>query len=229
VLCSFSLLCSAHLLDVAEYGRSSPAPSAFSVETGKPFRSWRSLRLFSSQMLVWSSMSSRPLYCPRVSLPRLRLIWRRPSCKQPQAWLIFETIFLLISSTLKVSWALVCLLALMLLYRATSRLVAWLGTFPQERQKLWLPKDDLRDSSSWVSPPLVLLRDIHSKLLTQYDCKEEVCAQSQSQVNVGAGAGPGSQSQAHIGDGPSPVNAGAGARLSSQDGVPQQQELCLQC
>ena len=63
-----------------------------------------------------------------------------------------------------------------------------------------MPKDDLRDSSSWSSPPLMLLRDIHSKLITQYDCKE-VCAPSQSQVN-----------------------AGAGARLSSQDGVSQQQE-----
>jgi len=69
------------------------------------------------QMLVWSSMSPRPLSCPRVSLPRLLLIWRRPSCKQPQAWIIFETIFLLIPSALKVSLALVCLLALMLLYR----------------------------------------------------------------------------------------------------------------
>jgi hypothetical protein len=65
---------------------------------------------------------------------------------------------------------------------------------------LWLPKDDLQDSSSWSSPPLLLLRDIHSKLLTQYDCKE-VCVPSQSQVNVGSSA-----------------------RLSSQDGVSQQQE-----
>ncbi len=63
-----------------------------------------------------------------------------------------------------------------------------------------MPKDDLRDSSSWSSPPLVLLRDIHSKLIDQYDCKE-VCAPSASQVNTGAGA-----------------------RLSSQDGVSQQQE-----
>jgi hypothetical protein len=54
-------------------------------------------------------------------------------------------------------------------YTTTSRFVAWLGAFPQERQKLWLPKDDLRDSSSWSSPPLVLLRDIHCKLLTHYD------------------------------------------------------------
>jgi hypothetical protein len=93
-------------------------------------------------------------------------------------------------------------------YTTTSRCVAWLGAFPQERQELWLPKDDLRDSSSWSSPPLVLLCDIHSKILAQYNCKEEVCEQSQSQVNVGAGAGPRSQS-------------GAGPRPSSQDGVPQ--------
>ncbi len=64
---------------------------------------------------------------------------------------------------------------------------------------MWLPKDDLRDSSSWSSPPLLLLRDIHCKLLTQYDCKE-VCTPSQSQVNVGANA-----------------------RLRSQDDVSQQQ------
>jgi hypothetical protein len=42
-------------------------------------------------------------------------------------------------------------------YTTTSRFVAYLGVFPQERQKLWCPKDDLRDSSSWASPPLVLL------------------------------------------------------------------------
>jgi hypothetical protein len=49
----------------------------------------------------------------------------------------------------------------------------------------------------------MLLRDIHSKLIDQYDCKE-VCAPS-----------------------PSQVNGGAGARLSSQDGVSQQQETVI--
>jgi hypothetical protein len=44
---------------------------------------------------------------------------------------------------------------------------------------------------------------MHSKLLTQYDCKE-VCAPSQSQVHVGASGG-----------------------ISFQDGVPQQQEAAL--
>jgi hypothetical protein len=78
--------------------------------------------------------------------------------------------------------------------------VSWIGAFSQERQELWLSKDDLRDSSSWSSPPLLLLCDIHFNLIDKYDCKE-VCATSQSQVNVGASA-----------------------RLGSQDGVSQQQE-----
>jgi hypothetical protein len=83
-------------------------------------------------------------------------------------------------------------------YTNTSRFVSWMGAFSQERRKLWLPKDDLWDSSSCPSSPRLLLRDIHSKLLTQYDCKE-VCAPSQPQGNVGASA-----------------------RRSSQDGIPQQ-------
>ncbi len=85
-------------------------------------------------------------------------------------------------------------------YTTTSRFVAWMGAFSQERQKLWLPKDDLRDSSSWSSPPLLILRDIHSRSVTQYECTE-VCVPSQSQGNVGS----------------SP-------RRSSHHGVPQQQE-----
>ncbi len=78
--------------------------------------------------------------------------------------------------------------------------MTWIGAFSQERQKLWLPKDDLQDSSSWSSPPLLLLRDIHSTLISQYNWKE-VCVPSQSQGNVGACA-----------------------RMKSQDGVPQQQQ-----
>ena len=46
----------------------------------------------------------------------------------------------------------------------------------------------------------MFLRDIHSKLLTHYDCQED-CALTQSQVHVGARGG-----------------------RSSQDGVSQQQE-----
>ena len=30
-------------------------------------------------------------------------------------------------------------------YTTTSRFVAWLGAFFQERQSVWLPKDDLKD------------------------------------------------------------------------------------
>ncbi len=57
-------------------------------------------------------------------------------------------------------------------YTTTSRLVSCLGAFSHERQVLWLPKDDLQDSASWSSPPLVLLRDIHNGLLAKYDCKD---------------------------------------------------------
>jgi hypothetical protein len=74
-------------------------------------------------------------------------------------------------------------------YTTIARFVSWMGAFSQARQELWLPKDDLRDSSSWSLPPLMLLRDIHSKLIDQHDCKE-VCASSPSQVNAGARARP---------------------------------------
>jgi hypothetical protein len=70
----------------------------------------------------------------------------------------------------------------------TSRFVVWVGVFSQERQELLFPKDDLRDSSSWSSPPLMILRDIHSKLITQYDFRE-VCAPSQSQIKARASGG----------------------------------------
>jgi hypothetical protein len=57
-------------------------------------------------------------------------------------------------------------------YATTSHFVTWLGAFTQERQGLCLPKDDLEDSSSWSSLPIVLLRDIHNGLLANYDCKD---------------------------------------------------------
>ncbi len=54
---------------------------------------------------------------------------------------------------------------------------------------MWFPKDNLRDSSSWSSPPLLLLRDIHCKILTEYDYKE-VCDPSQYDVSQLQGAAP---------------------------------------
>ena len=69
--------------------------------------------------------------------------------------------------------------------------MAWLGAFSQERQSLWLPKDNLKDSSTWSSPPLVLLRDIHDGLLAKYDCKDSVPPPAQP----GARARPARDSQ----------------------------------
>ncbi len=57
-------------------------------------------------------------------------------------------------------------------YATTSRFVSFLGAFSQERHRLWLPTDDLQDSSSWTSSPLVLLRDIHANLLTKYEAAD---------------------------------------------------------
>ena len=73
----------------------------------------------------------------------------------------------------------------------TKDAVAWLGAFSQERQGLWLPKDDLKDSYSWSSPLLVLLRDIHDGLLAKYDCKDSAPPPAQP----GARARPGRDSQ----------------------------------
>lgn len=44
----------------------------------------------------------------------------------------------------------------LLMIFTTSRFVTWLGAFSQERQNLWLPKDDLKDSDSWSSFPVTL-------------------------------------------------------------------------
>jgi hypothetical protein len=69
-------------------------------------------------------------------------------------------------------------------HTTTSRFVVWLGAFSQERQKLWSPKDELQDSASWSSTPLVLLRDIHNGLLTNYNFKDTEPPQSQSDYDI---------------------------------------------
>jgi hypothetical protein len=78
--------------------------------------------------------------------------------------------------------------------------VLWFGwVFLPGTSGVVVVKDDLKDSSSLSSPPMLFLRDIHFKLLTQYDSKE-VRAPSQSQVG------------------------GTSARPTSQNDFPQQQE-----
>ena len=84
-------------------------------------------------------------------------------------------------------------------YTSTSRFVAWLGTFPQGRQAMWMPQDDLQDSSSWSSPPLVVFRRILATLSADCDCKDSAPTQSQTAARARGGR-------------------------SSQDGFSQQQE-----
>ena len=71
----------------------------------------------------------------------------------------------------------------------------------QERQGLWLPKDD-RTHPHGHHPPFVLLRDIHDGLLAKYDCKDSA---------------------------PPPAQPGARARPArdSQDGASQQEAAPL--
>ncbi len=86
-------------------------------------------------------------------------------------------------------------------YTTTSRFVACLVAFSQERQSLWLPNDDLKDPSTWSSPPLVLLRDIHDGLLAKYDCKDTAPPQSQpgARARVGRSQQDGDAQQLEAG------------------------------
>ena len=53
---------------------------------------------------------------------------------------------------------------------------------------MWLSEDELlQDSDSWSSPPLVLLRDIHSHLITNCDCKDTSTPQSQPDARARVG------------------------------------------
>ncbi len=48
-------------------------------------------------------------------------------------------------------------------------------------------KDDLKDPSTWSSPPLVLLRDIHDGLLSKYGYKDTTPPQSQPEARARVG------------------------------------------
>ena len=75
-------------------------------------------------------------------------------------------------------------------YTSTSRFIAWLGTFTQDRQNLWMPHDNLADSATWNSPQLLLLSKIHQDLLVKYNCKETDNSDGGSGgSNGGTGAG----------------------------------------
>ena len=79
--------------------------------------------------------------------------------------------------------------------------VLWLGLVlsPRTARACSCPRMTSRTTASWSSPLLVILRDIHSQLLANYDCKDSTPPKSQT---------------------------GARARgdRSSQDGFSQQQE-----
>ncbi len=65
---------------------------------------------------LWSSTSLRPPSFPKVSLPRLCLIWCGPSSKEPPPLHTSSTTFSSIPSDLKVSLVLTCLWTLISLH-----------------------------------------------------------------------------------------------------------------
>ena len=88
--------------------------------------------------------------------------------------------------------------------------VLWLGLVSLPRiDGVCGSQDDLKDSSSWSSPPgLVLLRDIQNDILSNYDCKD---TEFTSPVQPGVRARPGHNSQ----DGVSQQEEATQAPLSS--------------
>jgi hypothetical protein len=70
--------------------------------------------------------------------------------------------------------------------------VLWLGLVSLPRSdRVSGSQDDLKDSSSWCSPPLVLLRDIQNDILSNYDYKDS----SHAPVQPGVSPRPGHNSQ----------------------------------
>ena len=83
-------------------------------------------------------------------------------------------------------------------YTTNARFVAFLGTFPLPAQQVWLPSNDLNDSSTWVAPPLCTLKRLHQRLVQDFDCTDQPAAVLPSQPGAGgaaAGAGAAQQPQ----------------------------------
>ena len=62
--------------------------------------------------------------------------------------------------------------------------------FPQDHWVMWLSQDDLQDLSSWSSPPILFLRDIHSKSYPLWLWGGLCSSQSQSRVGSRGGHNP---------------------------------------
>ena len=67
-------------------------------------------------------------------------------------------------------------------YTTTSHFVSWLGVFSQKRHGLWLPQDDLQDSSSWSSPPLV--HETAPLFLAQLNCLHQTLLPAEDASNA---------------------------------------------
>ena len=87
-----------------------------------------------------------------------------------------------------------------------------MGRFLPAHQRAWIPTARLDDSSTWVSPPLSMLKEIHHRLLADYNCDEDIQQSSQASA-VPQDAMPGGAVAGGVG----------GAALQPQP-QPQQQQ-----
>ena len=55
-------------------------------------------------------------------------------------------------------------------YSATAHLVSWLGSLPHASE--WVAGQNLADLNTWNSSALQILKQLHDRLLTHYNCTE---------------------------------------------------------
>ncbi len=152
---------------IAEARTIAYADDGYSMVTLRPswawdFRSWLRSNMSSSKMLDWSSTFPKPPSYPRVSLSRLTLMWSRTSYKLPPRFLTWGCSPLLFESW-RLRWYRCvywywCFCTELGIYMNSHILLGNRCVLQQqhvdckiaeERQDLWLSKDDLQDSSSW--------------------------------------------------------------------------------
>ena len=55
-------------------------------------------------------------------------------------------------------------------YSATAQMVSWLGSLPHASE--WVADQNLADPNTWNSSALQILKQLHDRLLTHYNCTE---------------------------------------------------------
>ena len=109
-------------------------------------------------------------------------------------------------------------------YTTTARFVAWMGRFSPALQRAWIPTARLDDSSTWVSP-LSMLKEIHRRLLADYNCDEDIQQSSQDSA-VSQDAMPGGAVAGGVGGAASCARRTASSTVgSTRAGMPSMRSI----